>query len=230
MAAPIMCAANIQPYTIPTLCRPNTVGHERDGRRDRRDVVESEEDANTPIDIVSWIERQEQQADPAEAVVDRAGACAGRIGRSGSRSDRPDEVEDAHDARGRRPRWRRETVVDRMGDEVLADEAVRGRAADEERAREEPEVGRSWTARRMTPRIRAVARARSAPPPRRAARSADVGRVVAQPEERPGRRRTSDEHRQDDRRRPPADGRTEARSGSGRRAAARRCCSRRRCR
>ena len=119
---------------------PESIGHERDGRRHGRDVVEPEEhrergDRHRVVD-----ERQEQQAHAPEAVVDEQEAARiDAVGQPAAR-DRADEVEEAHDRERARGGHGGEPVVDRVRDEVLADEAVGRGAADEERAGEEPEV------------------------------------------------------------------------------------------
>ena len=86
---------------------------------------------------------QVEQADAAEAVVQEQQAARVEAVAQPAGRDRADEVEGAH--QGERParRGRREPVIDGVRDEVGADDAVRGRAADEERAREQPELRRA---------------------------------------------------------------------------------------
>ncbi len=127
-------------------------------------------------------ERQEQQADTPEAVVDEEQlARVDPVGQPAA-PDRADEVEHAHDSERRRCRDRRETVVDGVRDEVLPHQSVRRRTADEEGAGQEPEIGRPDRAahhaavRRVD--VSDLSLRRTSGP------STDVGWVVLEPEDR----------------------------------------------
>ena len=158
---------------------PEAVGDQGDGRRHGRDVVEPEQDRERPDRQRVVDERQEQQADAPEAVVhEEQLARVPAVGQPAA-GERAHEVEEAHD--GQRPGGRdgREAVVHGVRDEVLADQAVGGRAAHEERAGQEPEVARPHGPAH-DPRLgrrhvgdRALGGAQRS--------LADVGRVVADP-------------------------------------------------
>ena len=166
----------------PTFCRPKRVGDEHHRRWHGGDVVEAEqdrerEDAHRVVD-----ERQEQQAHAAEAVVDEQQL------RGSQRSvSQPDAIvpmklktpitASAPDAATAVKPWSTAWAM-----KCWPIEPVRGRAADEERRREEPEVDRPdgpahdagirrrrRRDRRLGSRRAAGARGR---PGRRAARSA----------------------------------------------------------
>jgi hypothetical protein len=157
--------------------RSEPISSQGNGRRNRRDVVEAEQDRERADRHGVVDERQEQQAHASERVVDQQEpARVVAVGQPAAR-DGSDEVEHAHHGERGCGRGLGEAVLHRVRDEVLADEAVRRGSTHEERPGEEPEVGRAH----RPPHDSGIRRRRRADRAVGCAERArvDLGRVVA---------------------------------------------------
>jgi len=174
------------------------LGGEPDRRRNRGDPIQAVEDGEhgQPEHLRVEGVRQPQQREPAQPVVPEEELARIESVREPAAGRRADEIEDAHHREQAGRSHLGNAVIHARRHEVRADQPVRGSAADEEAAREEPEVSLARALPQDAERIgeRVLARGHERRRVRGCAvrQDAHVGRPVAHEERHQGQEQRDD--------------------------------------